>query len=87
VRSNARANLTVNSASPSSSSDVGGGTVAVVGDAITILSVEVEVEVELCVKIDDTRKTLWPRGGAADPSSAARNVAAACRLALSIVYR
>lgn len=85
ARSNTRANLTVNWASPSSSSDTGTGgcTVFVVGDATTILSEE-EVE-ELCVKMDDTRNTLWPRGGAVDPSSAARNVAAACRLALSIV--
>lgn len=57
ARSNARANLTVNLASPSSSSDIGTGdcTVSVVGDVTIILSLEVE---ELCVKMDDTRKTL-----------------------------
>lgn len=53
---------------------------------MTLLEDDVEVLL-LCVKMEDTLKTLCPIGGAVVPSSAARNVAAACFLALSIVYR
>lgn len=73
--------------SASSSSARGGCIVSPVGKAtMTLLEDDVEVLL-LCVKMEDTLKTLCPIGGAVVPSSAARNVAAACFLALSIVYR